>query len=350
MKLILDNIIFALQRAGGISIVWQNILEGILDSENIERTFFEYPNSNIFRKEIKIPVNEIIHDTLGFLNHKRYVNPSCRDIKDNFIFHSSYYRTCTNPQARNVTTVHDFTYDYFSHGIRKSVHCLQRNRAIMNSDAIVCISNNTKKDLLKFLPEVDHKKIHVIYNGVSNDYKPLQEKNKHYNNHVMFLGARVGYKNFKFSVEAIKQTSLNLLICGNDLNEEEKTFLDKTLGLERYEVKVRPSNEELNELYNSVFCLLYPSSYEGFGIPVLEAQRAGCPVIALNVSSIPEIIGDNTLLMKNLTLTDFENKIEILRNQRNRDEIEKAGLENSKKYSWDKMSHEYLDLYNSLLH
>lgn len=347
--IVFDNIVFTLQKAGGISVVWQKILNGALHSNNLERTFIEYPNSNIFRKDINIPENEIFKDTLGFLNCKRYINPTCRNVKKEFIFHSSYYRTCSNPLAQNVTTVHDFTYDYFSNGIRKAVHCLQRNRAIMNSDAIVCISKNTKRDLLKFLPEVDSKKIHVIYNGVSDEYKPLSKKNQNYSNYILFLGSRSSYKNFKFAVEAIKQTSFNLLICGNELSKDEIYLLDKVLGRERYEVKVRPTNQELNELYNSVFCLLYPSSYEGFGIPVLEAQRAGCPVIALNASSIPEIIGKNDLLMNALTFADFKDKINILRDLKSREEVIEAGLDNAHKYSWDKMSQEYMDLYDSLI-
>lgn len=347
--IVFDNIVFALQKAGGISVVWQKILDGALKSTKFERTFLEYPNVNIFREGINIPENEIIQDTLGFLNCKRYINPTCRNVKKDFIFHSSYYRTCNHPLAKNVTTVHDFTYDYFSHGIRKFVHCYQRNRAIVNSDAIVCISKNTKRDLLNFLPEVDPQKINVIYNGVSEEYKPLDHKNQHYNRHIMFLGARGGYKNFRFAVEAIKHTSLNLLICGNELSNDETLFLNKVLGQKRYEMKVRPTNQELNELYNSVFCLLYPSSYEGFGIPVLEAQRAGCPVIALNASSIPEIIGNNGLLMNTLTFSDFNNKISILEDLKNREEMIEAGLENARQYSWDKMSQEYLDLYDSLL-
>lgn len=347
--IVFDNIVFALQSAGGISVVWQNLLDGALKKDRFERTFLEYPNSNIFRKDIYIPQNEIIQDTLGFLNYKRYINPKCSHIEGNFIFHSSYYRTCANPLAKNVTTVHDFTYDYFSHGIPKAVHCYQRNRAIMESDVIVCISNNTKRDLLKFVPEVDHQKIHVIYNGVSNEYQPIPQKNQRYNDYIMFLGSRCDYKNFRFAVEAVKQTSFNLLICGNELSKDETFFLDEMLGCERYEVKVRPTNHELNELYNSVFCLIYPSSYEGFGIPILEAQRAGCPVVALKSSSIPEIIGNDNLLMNTLTFTDFKNKINILCDQKNREEVIEAGLENSQQYSWDKMSHEYMDLYDSLI-
>ncbi len=349
MKVVLDNIVFALQRAGGISVVWQNLLEGVIKYPDINRTFIEYPNTNIFRNKIVIPENEIINDKLGFLNYKRYLNIPCKVIDEGFVFHSSYYRTSTNPLAKNVTTVHDFTYDYFNHGIKKAVHCHQRNHAIRNSDAIICISENTRNDLIRILPEIDISKIHIIYNGVSNDYNIIADANNDYKDFIMFVGSRLGYKNFKFAVEAIKQTKFRLLICGNDITTEEKKLLDKSLGSDRYEVKIRPSNHELNILYNSVFCLLYPSSYEGFGIPVLEAQRAGCPVIAYNASSIPEIIGDKTLLMDNLTVTDFNGKVSILRFNSHRSDIVKAGLENAKKYSWDKMSKEYISLYHHLL-
>lgn len=72
-------------------------------------------------------------------------------------------------------------------------------------------------------------------------------------------------------------------------------------------------NSQLNFLYNNAYALLYPSIYEGFGIPVLEAQKAGCPVIAYNGSSIPEIIGDTTLLIQEASVKEIHNKLEILK-------------------------------------
>ena len=111
---------------------------------------------------------------------------------------------------------------------------------------------------------------------------------------------------------------------------------------------VFPSNEELNLLYNSVEYLLYPSSYEGFGIPILEAQRSGCPVITLNNSSIREVSGGYTLLMESANISEFKKKNEILSHNLIKEQIIAAGLENAKRFSWDKMSNQYLDLYNSI--
>jgi len=347
-KVVLDNIVFALQRAGGISAVWQNLILGLLNENDIDKTFLEYPNVNIFRRLVDIPNDNIISDNLGFHNFKRYINPRLSERKKPFIFHSSYYRTCRNKLAKNITTVHDFTYDYYSKGLRKLIHYTQRNGAILNSDVVVCISENTKRDLLKFVPKAKDKDIRVIYNGVSEDYRPLTEKQNGWEDYVLFVGARQGYKNFEFAVHALKDTPYKLLICGSQLTENEQKLLNHILGQSRYAVKVHPSNKELNELYNSVKCFLYPSSYEGFGIPVLEAQRAGCPVIALNTSSIPEIIGDKSLLMNGLTEREFQNKLRIIDSTTARTELIAAGLENAANFSWDKMKREYIELYRSM--
>ena len=89
------------------------------------------------------------------------------------VFHSSHYRIAKNPKAYNVTTVHDFTYELFSKGLAQKVHSWQKFKAIRKADVIVSISENTKKDILRFLPDIDPDKIRVIYNGVSDDYRPM---------------------------------------------------------------------------------------------------------------------------------------------------------------------------------
>ena len=350
MQVVFDNIVFSLQRSGGISVVWYEFLRRILNTNNHIR-FIEFSGiDNLQRKQLDIPAYLIVKYAKSNIRYKRYLPVRYKREHERFIFHSSYFRICSNPTAINITTVHDFTYEYFYHGLKKWVHCWQKYNAIRKSKYIICISQNTKKDLLKFLPDIDEKNIYVIYNGVSEDYYPLSNMNSLdlpyvLKSYLLFVGERKAYKNFKLVIESICDKDWTLVIVGSDLTEEEKNILDLKLGNQRYHYAGRVSNEMLNILYNGAKALVYPSSYEGFGIPVLEAQRAGCPVIAYNVSSIPEIIGDTPLLMNHLDSNELCSKIELLSDEKLRVEIVKKGLENSKRFSWDKMYEQLISLY-----
>lgn len=352
MKIVFDNIVFSLQRGGGISAVWQELLSRFISHGADSLIFIEHLTdmNNIFRKKLDSLGGTVILKKPLWFTLERYTNPKIK-IDELFIFHSSYFRTCPNKKAINVTTVHDFTYDYFYKGKRRGafLHLWQRNRAIRNSDAIVCISENTKRDLLKFLPEVNPDKIYVIYNGVSEDYHVIEEKNTDLINTLFFVGERVAYKNGRWFANVIKDTKYKVLFCGKPMTEEEKTYYDTTLGPERYKVLSGLSNEELNRVYNSVKCLVYPSSYEGFGIPVLEAQKAGCPVIALKASSIPEIIGETPLLMNELTKEELLEKLRLLDEDGFRSAVVDAGLKNVSRFSWDRAYEQYRALYEQLL-
>ena len=339
---IIDNIIFSLQKSGGISAVWYEHLKRLLNDNQIndKLEFVEYDSAkeNIFRGNLKIDDSIINHQSSKLLRIKRYINPSIKTHSAPYIFHSSYYRTSRDKESVNITTVHDFTYEYFSNGLPKLIHCKQKYLAIRNSDLIICISENTKKDLLRFLPDIPESRIRVVYNGVSDDYHQLDKFSSNLFSgqpFALFVGARDGYKNFSFAVEALANSFLSLVVVGAPLSNNEIEYLESKLGSNRYKYEGRVSNADLNKLYNSAFCLLYPSSYEGFGIPVIEAQKAGCPVIAANCSSIPEIVGDKTLLINEYSSNEIKKKINILKNPRNRDEIIHLGIENSRRFSWD---------------
>lgn len=355
--ILLDNIIFSLQSSGGISIVWyEHIKHLLLDKRLKNLCFIDYDiSNNIFRKHLDIPKNKLVNTSPKFLCFKRYLDVKCKN-KYPFIFHSSYYRICKNKHAINITTVHDFTYEYFASGLIKKIHCWQKHRAIRHSDYIICISKNTKKDLLKLLPDVDPQKIYIVYNGVSDEYFIIKDKKcGNYdlpyknNSFVLFVGARTGYKNFELVVKAITNSSLNLVIVGGELTKHESFFLENNLGKERYKYVGRVSNHELNLLYNNAFCLLYPSAYEGFGIPVLEAQKAGCPVIAYNSSSIPEIIGENSLLLKTLSVSEINRCINLLYKKDFRESIIKHGIDNAKRFTWDRTYEQIYAIYQEAL-
>jgi len=348
-----DNIIFSAQKAGGISVVWMNILSRVIRDNPFEYKCLEYPNAekNIHRHCIDIPEQNIEYVKSRNIRITSCVNPILHK-ESPYVYSSSMYRVSKDKMAKNVTVVHDFTYELFRTGLARYVHSHIKNYAIRQSDIVICISENTKKDLLRFLPDINSDKIHVIYNGVSDDYNIISydKRIEGMSDYVLFVGARDYYKNFDFVVESLKNTKYKLAICGKPLSGKEERLLVSSLGKNSFKVFSHLSNIELNRLYNSVFCLLYPSSYEGFGIPIVEAQKSGCPVIAYNCSSIPEVVcDDSALLLNNLDSSQVRECLRRLEKSIDRDNIILRGIKNSKRFSWEKTYQSYLDIYNSLL-
>lgn len=308
MNVIFDNIIFSLQRFGGISVVWNELLQRAQADKELNLTELDYRNERLYRwlERYRIP---------DYMAEK----PS--------VFHSSYFRVLPQAGVHNVTTVHDLTYHFYRKGLPKAVHLWEEARALKHSEAIICISENTKRDLLTFYPWVKEETIHVIYNGVSDDFYPI--KNIEKKGYLLFIGnSSVGYKRYDIAQEVAKRTGLELVAARN------------------------VTSEELNKLYNEALCLLYPSDYEGFGLPILEAQKAGCPVIAQNYSSVPEVIGKGGLIVEHSSTEKIvQQMVEKVNEVQSRpmQGIIAAGIENAKRFSWDNTYEQTKNVYRQLL-
>jgi len=359
MILYVDNIVFSLQKIGGISLYWIKHLERLLQDNRQSCQIIEFDNAdqNFFRKQLYIDKNLIGIKNSMFLRLKRYLDVKTNN-REKYIFHSSYYRITKGKKAINVITVHDFTYEYYVKGMAQKVHTWQKKRSILKADGIICISENTKKDLIHFVPQVDINKIRVIYNGVDDKFKPIN-LDVHFNkkhlfedfNYAIYVGDhKTNYKNFDMAIKACQIRNLQFLIVGGGpLSQNEILNLSARLGSDNYKALIDVSVEDLNQYYNRAYCLLYPSFYEGFGIPVIEAQRAGCPVIATNSSSIPEVIADIFFAIDNPTPDKIADKMEILKlNSPKRERVIKLGIEKSTLFNWNKTYQETVEFYTYL--
>lgn len=308
MQVIYDNIIYSLQRFGGISVVWNELLSRARADRDLDLVILDYTHGQ----------------NLRFM--ERYRVPSFRATTPS-IFHSSYFRVLPQEGVHNVTTVHDLTYHFYRHGLAKKVHLWEEERALRNGEAVICVSENTKRDLLHFYPWVKEENIHVIYNGVGEEFHPIKSIEK--KGYLLFIGnSQVTYKRFDVAQEVARRTGLELRIASN------------------------VTREQLNTMYNEALCLLYPSDYEGFGIPILEAQKAGCPVIAQNTSSIPEVMRDGGLMIQHDTPQRMAAEMAELVLQlqsRSAKEIIMKGHENAKRFSWDKTYEQTKHVYAQLI-
>lgn len=360
MKIIFDNIIYSLQRSGGGSVYWTELIKRF-NNTNEEITFIDHEDlkDNIFRRDLKL--NNIQKENKIPFLLRRYC-PFTKKVEKPTIFHSSYYRVSKSPNAINVTSVHDFTTEYFRKGLPKWLHFFQKKYAIQNSAGIICISENTKKDLLKFHPKTDPKKIRVIYNGISEDFfrikqhfllEDIDEKYKVFQDKklLLFIGHRTNYKNFDKAVKAfsaLKDNSYHFVIIGEKLSNTEEQLVKLNISEDLYTVLSGINNTKLNYLYNKAFALIYPSSYEGFGIPLIEAMKTGLPVIAMHNSSIPEVAGNAGILINRLDPETINNAIKKLEKISYREEVIEKGLIQAEKFSWDKTFHDYHKFYQEL--
>jgi mannosyltransferase len=342
----IDGIIYSLQKSGGVSVCFTELMHQ-MENEQFEYQLhlFEPPDDGRIPKTL---FSKAVNHHPRLL--ERYRN--CITSTENTIFHSSYYRLPDRKVKAVVTTVHDFTYERFVQGPRKWVHSYQKRKAVKQADAIICVSENTRNDLLYYFSEIDESRIFVIHNGVSDDFMRLPDNGLQENLFVLFVGQRGGYKNFCLLVNAlILCKSLNLVcVGGGDFTDDEVQLLETKLP-GRYRHAGSVTNAVLNRLYNEAVCLAYPSLYEGFGLPVIEAMKAGCPVVAMAKSSIPEIAGSAAILIDESTPEALAQAIFTIsgyeKNQR--EALIMEGLKQASGFSWKKNAASIMSLYQKLL-
>ena len=268
------------------------------------------------------------------------------------LLHSSYYRTSLQRNVSNVVTVYDFTYEKFTSGVQTLVHARQKYAAIRRAKAVLCISENTRRDLLELLPDCPADKVFVTHLAAGSEFAPIEPASRPdgHRPFALFVSGRSTYKNFRAAVEAVRLVPDLELVCvgGGPFSDAERSELERALP-GRYSHAAPAGAGALNELYNSAVCLLYPSLYEGFGIPLLEAMRAGCPFIALNRSSVPEVAGPAGILLQESDPAQLAAAIKECAQPQRRAQLRERGLTQAEKFSWDKTAADTFAVYRTLL-
>lgn len=333
-KLIIDSIIFGLQRFGGISNFWAKLvdhvsLEPALDGCLLLPNHVSYRDFDATWLE-RLPV---LRESLAPKYGRYLTAPTPNDAG---VFHTSYYRLPRQRVGKYVVSVYDFTYERYRTGLARFVHSKQKIASIRRADAVLCISESTRQDVIEFCPGLDTSKLHVIHLGVDarSFYPEPSIESQAHQQTVLFVGQRGGYKRFDLAIEAIRASPrLSLGIVGQKLSDAECSLLYERLGSRWCEFGL-VSNVELRKLYSSAFAFIFPSDYEGFGLPILEAMACGCPVVAASLSSLPEVGGQAALYAVNQSGESYAAALDALGDVATREDAVNAGIEQALHFDW----------------
>jgi mannosyltransferase len=348
--LILDDIVYHLQKHGGISAVWNAILEGVKGSSledvlGVESIENGSSQASYFGQGLPLPI-------------RRYLPIKLKKAIPG-IFHSSYFRVCIDPDIQNIVTVHDCIAERYDAGIKKLTHITQKKFALSMADKVICVSENTKKDLLHFYPWMQGKSIEVVHNGVNSFFlEEVATPSKQFQfmeKYILYVGGRQPHKNFEAVIKvmnselAVKSGLKLVVVGGGPFSKDHRDSLTSVAESNRL-FHIQDCNmKTLKQLYHNAFCLLYPSLYEGFGIPPLEAMASGCPVICSDSSSLPEVVGDAALLFKPESALEIEPHLQSLFDSKFRLSLVKRGIAHASLNQNKKCVEKMITIYHNLL-
>lgn len=357
-------------RPSGLGVYTYNVIKELInlidnDSGDILYIYTSVPNYFEKRKNIiikKIPeAVQPIHGKSAAIKRFKWVQYNLlKDMKKEGIellysttHHGSIF--CKN----QIVTVHDLAPLYFNY--RDSLQRMLQVKyfktilplILKKAKKIIAISENTKKDIIKFY-NIDENKVVRIYNGYDqnvfypryNAYEYMLQKYKINSDYILAVGASNSNKNYEsllYAMNLIKNKNIALLIIGG--KKEYKDALKNLAKRLKIENKIcffdYISQEDLPYFYSAAKCLVYPSLYEGFGLPPLEAMACGCPVITSNVSSLPEVIGEAGIMVNPYSFEEIARAIDlVVSNENLRTEMIRKGFEQAKKFSWTKTAEE----------
>lgn len=355
MKIYYDFQILRVQKYGGISRYFYELYNHINDKELAQVKVGCLFNRNRYFEDI-CGIKE------GTNSYRKYKLECTYSLANSFfsdIVHPTYYEPYILKRKRGklVITVYDMIHEiYPGYFHTEDTTREKKKQLIYHADGIIAISENTKADILKFYPDVKEEKIKVIYLGNSLMTNPTNKANLNRDfpaKYILYVGTRGGYKNFATFFEAAKNilsedSSMHLLCAGGgNFSDREKEMMN-SISDRVHQIDV--TDEILAYLYKNAECFVFPSLYEGFGIPTLEAFASGCPCIISNTSSMCEVGGDAAVYIDPYDVSDMKNKISsVIYSEEKKEELRTKGMEREKLFSWDKTAKETVDFYKEIL-
>lgn len=312
----------------------------------MQRDFFFWPRRIFERSEIRSRILERLY--MG---------------KGTQIFHSTYYSTVNRAGVRKVVTVPDMILELFADefpGRWTQLGIETKCKALTNADAIVTISEVSKQDILKMYPSIPEARIMVIPLGVtpapSGSEADFSQLAAHYRlmvkpgSYFLFVGLRGGYKNFDLlaRLAALPQQQENYFVCvgGEDSKADRKSLAARGLG-SRFTFIGDVSDDKLRTLYRHARALIFPSLYEGFGLPLLEAMAHDCPVLCSDIAVFREVAADAAVYFDPRDPHSLAAAMDALHHGE-RQELLRRGRLNCGRFSWDESARALAQLYRSL--
>jgi glycosyltransferase involved in cell wall biosynthesis len=285
------------------------------------------------------------------------------------VLHVSEVSQFVPGKARLISTVHDLTPILYPelHTLDNRARFKKKMRYIQKYvDAIIAVSECTKRDLIR-LSDIPEERIHVVYNAADCRYRPLVDREEinrvtaKYGlpgpGYILYVGTLEPRKNLVRLVEAYAvavgrcEDSLPLLVLagGKGWFYEEVYRSVERMGVQQRVVFTGfVEDEDLPALINGALYFVWPSLYEGFGMPVLEAMACGVPVITSNASSLPEVVGDAAVLVDPTDIDGLAAAlVALLEDQEQRGALRTAGLARAAMFSWERAARETLMVYES---
>lgn len=359
MRIVYDYQIFAAQEFGGISRYFVELAAGLASRNENEVSLLAPLHVNHYLRDQqrarvlglgipKLPRSTSMLSKIDFALSQAalpWIKPQ--------ILHETYYcaKSLHARGAKRVLTVLDMIHEKFPESFSPADRTVELKKiAVARADHILCISESTKRDLMEILG-VPEKKLSVVYLGHSFGDRSLNSQPLIASPYILFVGPRGGYKNFRLLLEVFtKNPSLYeqfTLVCagGGQFTEEEKSIIGDKKVSQRF-----ASDAELASLFRHAAAFVYPSMYEGFGIPPLEAMSAGCPVVCGNGGSLPEVTGEAAEIFDSRSEASLAAALgKVLFSEENSSRLRQKGSERVKMFSWSKCAEGTQKVYESIL-
>jgi glycosyltransferase involved in cell wall biosynthesis len=365
MKVVYDYQIFSLQQFGGISRYFCSLASELKGFPAICPKIVApfHVNKHLrdadaeLRKGVYVPRVPKTGRLVNKISAALY-SPIAASIRP-VIVHETYYRSPRVPVSRmaRVVTVYDMIHERFPDQVRgAATTAADKARAIKRADHVFCISESTRRDLLELLT-VPEEKVTVTHLGY--DQLVAEEDLAHETTGgrpvLLYVGARDGYKNFWGLARAVASSpwlrdNFRIVCFGSaPFSPGERSALAR-LGLGESQVAhLQGGDRRLAALYAGAAALVYPSIYEGFGMPPLEAMSLGCPVICSLTSSIPEVVADAGEYFDPISPESIREALErVLQSPERRAELIASGSARCRLFSWDRCARETYRVYETL--